>query len=128
MLAESYLQHERTDEGLAAIAEAKELVARADEHIWEAELNRIDGELQRLQGASPDKLEFLFQKALAIARIQSAKSFELRASMSLARFWRDQQRSAEARDLLAPIYNWFTEGFDTADLKEAKDLLDALTS
>ena len=91
MLAESYLQHERTDEGLAAIAEAKELVARADEHIWEAELNRIDGELQRLQGASPDKLECLFQKALAIARNQSAKSFELRASMSLARFWRDQQ-------------------------------------
>jgi predicted ATPase len=74
------------------------------------------------------KAEAYFERALAIARSQQAKSWELRAAMSLARLWRDQGKRAEAHDLLAPVHGWFTEGFDTLDLKEAKALLDALAS
>jgi predicted ATPase len=72
------------------------------------------------------KAEAHFEKALAIARVQKAKSWELRAATSLARLWRDQGKRQQARDLLAPIYGWFTEGFDTLDLKDAKALLDEL--
>jgi len=72
------------------------------------------------------KAEACFERALAVARKQQAKSWELRAAMSMARIWRDQGRRDEARDLLTPVYNWFTEGFDTRDLKEAKFLLDEL--
>jgi predicted ATPase len=74
------------------------------------------------------KAEAYFERALALAREQQAKSWELRATMSMARLWRDQGKREEARDLLAPVYGWFTEGFDTLDLKEAKALLDALGS
>ena len=74
------------------------------------------------------KAETYFERALAVAREQQAKSWELRAAMSMARLWRDQGKRNEARDLLAPVYGWFTEGFDTLDLKEAKALLDALGS
>ena len=78
--------------------------------------------------ASPDaaKAEAYFERALAVARQQQAKSWELRAAMSMARLWRDQGKRDEARELLAPVYGWFTEGFDTRDLKEAKALLDEL--
>ena len=72
------------------------------------------------------KREAYFERALAVARAQQAKSWELRAAMSMARLWRDQGKRQEAHDLLAPIYGWFTEGFDTLDLKEAKALLDQL--
>jgi predicted ATPase len=123
MLAETCLQHGRTEEGLAAIAEAAEMVTRTNERMWGAELARIEGELLRLQDAPLSESDSRFQRALTIARGQSAASFELRAALSLARLWRDQGRRAEARDLLAPLYGWFTEGFDTADLKEAKALL-----
>ena len=95
----------------------------------EAEVNRIAGEIA-LKSPEPDaaKAEAYFERALAVARQQQAKSWELRAAMSMARLWRDQGKRDEARDLLAPVYGWFTEGFDTLDLKEAKALLDTLTS
>ena len=94
------------------------------ERWWEAEVNRIAGEIA-LKSPEPDtaKAQEYFDRALAVAREQQAKSWELRAAMSMARLWRDQGKRAEARDLLAPVYAWFTEGFDTLDLKEAKALL-----
>ena len=94
-----------------------------------AEVNRIAGEIALMQ-ASPDaaKAEAYFERALAVARKQQAKSWGLRAAMSMARLWRDQGKSEQARELLAPIYGWFTEGFDTLDLKEAKALLDELAA
>jgi predicted ATPase len=81
-----------------------------------------------IECANPDKAEAHFERALAVARQQQAKSWELRAAMSMARLWRDQAKRDEARDLLAPIYGWFTEGFDTRDLKEAKARLDELAA
>ena len=94
---------------------------------FEAEVNRMAGEIA-LKIPEPDaaKAEAYFERALAVAREQQAKSWELRAAMSMARLWRDQGKRNEARDLLAPIYGWFTEGFDTLDLKQAKVLLDGL--
>jgi predicted ATPase len=126
MLAEAYARLGQAEPGLRAIAEAKDLVARNDEHMWEAELDRVEGALLKVQGASGPEIEACFARAVAVTRQQGAKSLELRAANSLAGLWRDQGRHAEARDLLAPIYGWFTEGFDTADLIEAKELLDEL--
>ena len=126
MLATTYLHLGRGDEGLAALSEAKDLAARNDEHMWAAELARIEGELRRAQGASPDEVEAYLQAALNVAHSQGAKSFELRAAMSLARLWRDHSRVAEARRLLAPIYGWFTEGRDTPDVCAAKALMGEL--
>ena len=126
MLAETYLRHGRAEEGLADIAEAMELMQRSNDHIWEAELARIEGGLRKLRGASADEIEGHFQRALAVARRQNAKSFELRAATSLARLWSEQGRRVEARDLLAAVHSWFTEGIDTADMKDAAALLDEL--
>jgi predicted ATPase len=97
--------------------------------LFEAEVNRIAGEIA-LKSAKPDTAtaETYFQRALAVARQQQAKSWELRAAKSMARLWRDQGKRNEARELLAPVYGWFTEGFDTLDLKEAKALLDELAA
>jgi predicted ATPase len=99
------------------------------ETMHEAEVNRIAGEVA-LKSLTPDlvKAEAYFERALAVARQQQAKSWELRAAMSMARLWRNQGKRQEARGLLAPVYGWFTEGFDTSDLKEAKALLDELAS
>ena len=99
------------------------------ESWFEAEVNRIAGEIA-LKSPEPDaaKAEAYFERALAVARQQQAKSWELRAAMSMARLWRDQGKRDEARDLLAPVYGWFTEGFDTLDLKEAKALLEQLAT
>ena len=96
-----------------------------NERWFEAEVNRIAGEIA-LKSPERDaaKAEAYFERALAVARQQQAKSWELRAAMSMARLWRDQGKRDEARELLAPVYGWFTEGFDTLDLKEAKALLD----
>jgi class 3 adenylate cyclase/predicted ATPase len=105
--------------------EGLQMIEQTGERWLEAELHRHKGELV-LRDGQPDAAEALFNKALNIAEQQGAKLWELRAAMSLARLRRDQGRRAEARDLLAPVYNWFTEGFDTPDLKEAKALLDAL--
>ena len=92
-----------------------------------AEANRIAGEIVLLSpGPDAAKVEAYFDRALMVARQQQAKSFELRAAMSLARLWRDQGKPQQARELLAPVYGWFTEGFDTRDLKEAKAFLKEL--
>ena len=127
MLAESYGQIGDIDKGLAAIHEALELAHAHDERWWEAELYRLQAEL-RLQQHEPDITQAIadLQQALTIARRQEAKSLELRAATSLARLLLRQGDTAAARDWLAPVYSWFTEGFDTLDLQEAKALLDAL--
>jgi predicted ATPase len=117
-----------TEDGLQALAEAHTLVEQHEERHWEAEIARLRGVvLLRQTGTLPTEAEACFQQALAIARRQQAKSLELRAAMSLSRLWQQQGRRDEARELLVPVYHWFTEGFDTADLQEAKALLEALT-
>jgi predicted ATPase len=126
MLAEAHAHLGQAEPGLRVVAEAKDLVARNDEHMWEGEVDRIEGELLRVQGASVPAIEACFARAIARARQQAAKSFELRAATSLARLWVDQDQRTEAWGLLAPVYDWFTEGFDTAALKDAKALLDDL--
>jgi predicted ATPase len=110
-------------DGLRTLDEA--LTLNPDERFWRPETLRVRGDIRRQQGAE-ELAEADFRDAIALAREMSAKAWELRVSMSLARLWRDQGRRAEARDLLAPVYGWFTEGFDTADLKDAKALLDEL--
>ena len=120
------------EEGLTALAEALDLVDRTGERMYEAELYRLKGELtlaqSRVQGLASsvsNEAEECFWKAIDIARRQQAKSLELRAVMSLSRLWQ-QGKKDEARKLLADIYGWFTEGFDTKDLQEAKALLESL--
>jgi len=113
------------EEAATLLDEALQIVERTGERWFAAELNRHKGQLQLRQG-NTKAAEELYRKALNIAREQEAKLWELRASVALARLWQDQGRRAEARDLLAPIYGWFTEGFGTADLREAKALLDEL--
>jgi len=127
MLAAAYARVGQAEPGLRAIAEAKALVAANDEHMWEGELDRIEGELMQVQRASAPEIEACFARAIAIARTQDAKSLELRAAHSLACLWRDQGRRSDARALLAPAFGWFTEGFETADLRATKALLDELT-
>jgi class 3 adenylate cyclase/predicted ATPase len=115
------------EDGLQALAEAHTLVEQHEERWWEAEVCRLRGVLLLRQTMAQQKeAEACFQRALDVARRQEAKSLELRAAMSLSRLWQHQGKRAEARELLAPIYGWFTEGFDTADLQEAKALLEAL--
>ena len=112
------------------LAEALAAVESTGERFYEAELDRLKGECLLRQVAnqpSPQEAEACFQQALATAHRQQARSLELRAAMSLGRLWQQQGKRDEARALLAPIYGWFTEGFDTADLQEAKVLLEALT-
>jgi class 3 adenylate cyclase/predicted ATPase len=115
----------QVQEGSTLLADALQIVEKTGEKWFAAELNRLKGQLLLRQGQS-EAAEELYRKALGIAREQDAKLWELRAAVSLARLRRDQGRCAEACDLLAPVYGWFTEGFDTADLKEAKALLDEL--
>jgi len=126
VLAEVSIHLGHTEDGLQALTEAHTLVEQYEERWWEAEIYRLRGVLLLRQPGIPQAAETCLQQALDIARRQEAKSLELRAAMSLAHLWQQQGRQAEARALLAPIYGWFTEGFDTADLQEAKTLLDAL--
>jgi class 3 adenylate cyclase/predicted ATPase len=112
--------------GLGVLGVARGEVMPTEVQLFEAEIQRLAGELRRLVGTYEAEAEACLAEALAVARRQEAKSFELRAATSLARLWRDQGRRAEAHNLLAPVYGWFTEGFDTADLMEAKGLLDEL--
>ncbi len=115
------------DDAWRCVSEAMTAVETTKERWYEAETNRVAGEVTLLMPASDTaKAEMYFDRALAVARQQQAKSWELRAAMSLARLWRDQGKPQQARDLLAPVYGWFTEGFDTLDLKEAKALLKEL--
>jgi len=113
------------EEAADLLDDALQIVERTGERWLEAELHRHKGELV-LRDGQPDAAEELFRKALSIAKQQEAKLWQLRAAVSLARLCRDRGHRTEARDLLAPIYEWFTEGFDTPDLKEAKVLLDEL--
>ena len=116
------------DEGLRLIDDALAQITRSRQRMYEAELLRLQGTLRLLSPApDPSGAEASFRRALAAAREQNARMWELRAASSLARLWRDQGKLAEGRDLLAPVYSWFTEGFDTADLTDAKELLDTLT-
>jgi predicted ATPase len=116
------------EDGLQALVEAHTLVEQHEERYWEAEVCRLRGVLLlRQPGTSPAEAETWLQRALDVARRQEAKSLELRAAVSLSRLWQQQGKRAEARALLAPVYGWFTEGFDTADLREAKALLEALS-
>jgi predicted ATPase len=116
----------QTEESLTLLDDALQIVERTGERLLEPELYRHKGQLSLRQGHA-ETAEELYRKALSIAEEQEAKLWELRAAVSLARLRRDQDRRTEARDLLAPVYGWFTEGFDTADLKDAKALLDKLT-
>jgi predicted ATPase len=129
LLAEAYGKGGWAGEGLAVLSEALAAVDNSGERLYEAELYRLKGEIlltQEGKGQKAEEAEARFQQALAVARRQQAKSLELRAAMSLSRLWQQQGKRAEARELLAPIYNWFTEGFDTADLQEARALLEHL--
>ncbi|NOT54948.1 MAG: hypothetical protein HOP18_10110, partial [Deltaproteobacteria bacterium] len=146
LLAEAYLKDGQVEEGLATVAEALAFVDRTEERFYEAELWRIKGELRlaqeiksqkskgksqksenpepRAQSLEPQsEAEACFLKAIEVAQKQQAKSLELRAVMSLAQLWQQQGKQQEARQILANIYGWFTEGFDTKDLQEAKALL-----
>jgi predicted ATPase len=128
-LTRAYAELRQFDDASRCLGEAMAAVQRTKETSWEADIHRIAGEIALL---SPErdmaKAQACFERALEVARAQQARSWELRAAMSLARLWRDQGRRTEARDLLAPVYDWFTEGFDTRDLQDAKALLDALGS
>jgi predicted ATPase len=125
MMADGYRMTDQPAQGLDRIAEAADFIERTQERWAEAEMHRIRGAL--LSSMSDHAAtEVSYQEALTVARLQSAKFWELRAAMSMARLWRDQGKRDEARDLLAPVYGWFTEGFDTLDLKEAKALLEQL--
>src|SRR5205823_13020006 len=109
------------------VTDAISVMEKTKETWCEAEVHRVGGEIA-IAAKSLAKAEAYFARALTVARQQQAKSWELRAAMSMARLWRDQGKRDEARELLAPVYGWFTEGFDTRDLKEAKVLLDELAA
>ena len=128
-LAKAYADLGKFDDAWRCIGEALTAIETTKEKWCEADTHRIAGEIA-LKSPEPDpaKAETYFERALAVARQQQAKSWELRAAMSLARLWRDQGKVQQARELLAPVYGWFTEGFDTLDLKQAKALLDELAS
>jgi predicted ATPase len=125
--ARTYLDVGKFEAAYHSVQEAMTAIKATGERWIEAEVNRVAGEIA---AKSPERgttnAEVHFQTALQIARKQQAKSWELRASMSLARLWRDQGKPQQAREMLAPVYGWFTEGFDTLDLKEAKALLEEL--
>jgi predicted ATPase len=127
-LAEAYGQIGQAEEGLRLLAEARAVVDTTGERRDEAELHQLHGELLQQQ-TIPDapQAEVCFQRALEVARRQQAKSLELRVAMSLSRLWQRQGKRNAANELLAPVYGWFTEGFDTPDLQEAKALLAALS-
>jgi predicted ATPase len=125
MLARAYAMVGQPADGLNCLAEAARIIETTEERMGEAALHRVRGDLLNATG-DPSAAERSYQQAIAVAKLQSAKLSELQASISVARLWCKQDRRGEARDLLAPIYGWFTEGFDTLSLKEAKALLDEL--
>jgi predicted ATPase len=126
-LANAYAELGQFDVASDCIRETMSVMKKTKETWYEADVHRISGEIALM---SPERdaaqAEAYFGQALEIARAQQARSFELRVSMSTARLWRDQGKPQQARELLAPVYGWFTEGFDTLDLKQAKALLDEL--
>jgi predicted ATPase len=127
LLAEACGNTGQVEEGLQLLTEALAAAQTHGSHVWDSELHRLTGELLLKQAvANPEEAETRFQASLAVARQQQAKSLELRAATSLSRLWQHRGKRAEACQLLEPIYGWFTEGFDTADLQEAKALLEQL--
>jgi len=127
MLAEVFDLLGDTEASLQSLAEAQILMDQTEERWWEAEIYRLQGTLLIRHSIAPlVEGETWLRRALDVARRQAARSLELRAATSLARLWHDQGKHAEARDLLEPVFNWFTEGFDTPDLKEAKAILEEL--
>jgi predicted ATPase len=133
LLAQVYSQAGKASEGLAVMNVALEFTHQSGEHLFEAEIHRLRGELtlqSKVQGPQSEverEAEECFLRAVEITRQQQAKSLELRAAMSLARLWQQQDKKIEAHQMLAEIYGWFTEGFDTKDLQEAKALLEELS-
>jgi predicted ATPase len=123
-LAIAHANLDQMDDARRSIAEAVNAMETSEEKWYEAEIMRVSGELARR--SDPAEAEMLFDRALMIARAHQAKSWELRAAISLARLWLGHGNRQRARDLLAPIYDWFSEGFDTLDLKTAKSLLDEM--
>jgi predicted ATPase len=127
MIAEAHGRAGEIEEGLTLVEEALSLVERTEEHAGEADAHRVKGELLQSIGSLPEA-EASFRQAIEVARRQEAKSWELRATLSLSRLLQKEGRSAEARQLLSDIYNWFTEGFDTPDLQETRALLEEIRS
>jgi len=136
LLAEAHGKVDQVEEGLKALAEARDLVQKTGERQWKAELYRLKGELtlqqskvqspkSKVEESPESEADECFCKAIEIARKQQAKSLELRASTSLACLWQQQGKKAEAHKLLSEVYSWFTEGLDTKDLQEAKALIDS---
>jgi predicted ATPase len=127
ILAKACLLAGQFDDGLHAIEEGLKLASESEQHLATSALHRLRGELLLASGrGSIEEVEGAYLQALSVARGQEAKSHELRAAMSLARLWADGGERQRAHDLLAPVYGWFTEGFDTRDLVEAKALLGQL--
>jgi class 3 adenylate cyclase/predicted ATPase len=128
LLARLYLQTGDTDEALRTLEESKDLIERSDERLWEAEVHRLTGDaLLMLNNVSSEAVQAEYERALEIARQSGAKSLELRAATSLARLWKKDSRHEDGRNLLQPVYEWFTEGFDTPDLKLARSVLSELS-
>jgi predicted ATPase len=127
LLAEACSKLGRTTESLNYLTEADQIIETTNERFHEAELHRVRGDLFQIMGDLAGAGRS-YQEAIAVAKRQSAKMFELRASTGVARLWSDQGKRNDAYNLLSPIYGWFTEGFDTRDLKEAKVLLDELAA
>jgi predicted ATPase len=127
LMAEACRRTGQVEEGRRVVSEGLAEIEQNGIRYYEAELNRLEGELRLgLEAADDQRAEACFRRAVDIARAQQAKSFELRAATSLARLWQRQGKREDARDLLAPVLGWFTEGFDTVDLQQAKALLDEL--
>jgi predicted ATPase len=128
LLAEAAWSRGNSDTGQQLLAEAFAAVQHTEERYWEAELYRLQGDLLGQAAERPQRegAEANFLRALAVARSQQSKSLELRAAMSLGKLWQEQEKRDDARTLLVSVYHWFTEGFDTADLQEARALLEAL--
>jgi predicted ATPase len=126
LMAEAMGRAARVSEAMNLIHQAIRVARSKEERFYEPELHRLKGELLQIGGSTSSEVASCFQEAIEIARRQGAKSLELRAATSLARLWRDQGKPSEAQQMLAETYGWFTEGLDTADLKEAKALLEEL--
>jgi predicted ATPase len=126
MLADAHRLVGQLPVGLAHLVEAERIADATQINYVQAETLRLRGDLLIADGHDPAAAEAYYKRSIALAQRQRAKLFELRSATSLARLWRDQSKPVEARDLLVPIYNWFTEGFDAPDLKEAKALLEEL--
>jgi hypothetical protein len=128
LLGEAYMTAGQLTEARGAVETGLAVATQMGQPCFDSELHRLQGEIVLNAGGSPSEAEAFFHHALEIARAQEAKSFELRTAITLARLWRDQGKRAAARNFLAPLHAWFTEGLDTADLKDAKALLDELNA